>query len=50
MIPDLSAHGPATMKRMERDGLRWPVFTGREMGDLISYLNMIERLQDRPRD
>jgi cytochrome c2 len=32
-------HGPAMLAQMEKRSIRWPVFTGREMADLIAYLN-----------
>ncbi len=39
MASALWRHGPMMLTRMEKQGLRWPVFDAREMADLIAYLN-----------
>jgi cytochrome c2 len=32
-------HGPEMMRKMKQQGIDWPEFKGREMADLIAYLN-----------
>lgn len=32
-------HGSSMMKTMKQQGIDWPEFKGREMADLIAYLN-----------
>jgi mono/diheme cytochrome c family protein len=39
MISTLWRHGPRMLDEMQAKRLAWPVFTAREMSDLISYLN-----------
>jgi mono/diheme cytochrome c family protein len=39
MVSALWRHGPAMLERMKSQGILWPRFDGREMADLIGYLN-----------
>jgi cytochrome c2 len=39
MVSALWRHGPAMLERMKNQGMHWPRFEGREMADLIGYLN-----------
>jgi cytochrome c2 len=39
IVSALWRHGPAMMEQMKRQGTPWPRFDGREMADLIGYLN-----------
>ncbi len=39
MASALWQHGPRMLSEMEKRGLRWPVLTGRELADLIAFLN-----------
>jgi mono/diheme cytochrome c family protein len=38
MASALWRHGPKMQLEMEKRGIRWPAFTGREMADLVAYL------------
>jgi mono/diheme cytochrome c family protein len=40
MVSLLTRHGPSMLSRMQEKKLAWPHFTGDEMADLISYLNI----------
>ena len=39
MTRSLWTHGPQMLRALDQLGLSWPVFEGREMTDLIAYLN-----------
>jgi mono/diheme cytochrome c family protein len=39
MVSALWHHGPAMLAEMRKQGKPWPRFEGREMADLIAYLN-----------
>ena len=39
MVAALWRHGPTMLQRMEEKHLAWPRFDGRDMSDLIAYLN-----------
>jgi hypothetical protein len=39
MVSGLWRHGPAMLQEMKSQGTPWPRFDGREMADLIGYLN-----------
>jgi mono/diheme cytochrome c family protein len=39
MVSALWHHGPKMLEKMQSQGVRWPRFDGREMSDLITYLN-----------
>jgi mono/diheme cytochrome c family protein len=39
MVSALWHHGPRMLEQMKSKGVRWPRFDGREMSDLIAYLN-----------
>jgi mono/diheme cytochrome c family protein len=39
MASALWRHGPQMQAEMEKKGIRWPVFSGRDVADLISFLN-----------
>ena len=39
MVSGLWRHGPAMLESMKKQGTAWPRFEGREMADLIAYLN-----------
>jgi mono/diheme cytochrome c family protein len=39
MVSALWHHGPRMLEQMSGKGIRWPRFDGREMSDLIAYLN-----------
>jgi len=39
MASALWHHGPRMREKMQSQGIRWPRFDGREMSDLIAYLN-----------
>lgn len=39
MVSVLWQHGPPMLEKMGQQGIPWPRFTGREMADLIEYLN-----------
>jgi mono/diheme cytochrome c family protein len=39
MASALWHHGPKMLEKMQGQGVRWPRFDGREMSDLIAYLN-----------
>jgi mono/diheme cytochrome c family protein len=39
MASALWHHGPRMLDKMQSQGVRWPRFDGREMSDLIAYLN-----------
>jgi len=39
MASALWHHGPKMLEKMQSQGVRWPRFDGREMSDLIAYLN-----------
>jgi cytochrome c551/c552 len=39
MVSGLWRHGPAMLESMKKQGTPWPRFNGREMADLIAYLN-----------
>lgn len=39
MVSALWRHGPAMLEAMKKRGTPWPRFNGREMSDLIAYLN-----------
>jgi mono/diheme cytochrome c family protein len=39
MVSALWRHGPAMLESMKKKGTPWPRFNGREMSDLIGYLN-----------
>jgi cytochrome c551/c552 len=39
MVSALWRHGPAMLELMRKRGTPWPRFNGREMADLIAYLN-----------
>jgi hypothetical protein len=39
MVTGLWRHGPALLEQMKKQGTPWPRFDGREMADLIGYLN-----------
>jgi cytochrome c551/c552 len=43
MASALWHHGPKMLEKMQSQGVRWPRFDGREMSDLIAYLNSAER-------
>ena len=34
-------HGPAMLRRMEEQGIRWPRLTGDQLADLIAYVNTL---------
>jgi mono/diheme cytochrome c family protein len=42
MVSALWRHGPGMLDRIRADGLRWPRFSGRDMANLIAYLNSRE--------
>jgi mono/diheme cytochrome c family protein len=42
MASALWRHGPKMQAEMEKKGIRWPVFTGRDMADLVAYLQSTE--------
>jgi len=39
MVSGLWRHGPTMLESMKKQGTAWPRFEGREMADLIAYLN-----------
>jgi mono/diheme cytochrome c family protein len=39
MVSALWHHGPRMLEQMQSKGVRWPRFDGREMSDLIAWLN-----------
>ena len=39
MASALWQHGPTMLAEMDKKTIRWPAFTGREMADLVAYLN-----------
>ena len=39
MVSALWRHGPAMLEKLKNQGTPWPRFDGREMADLIGYLN-----------
>ena len=39
MVSALWHHGPRMLQQMNDRGIRWPRFDGREMSDLVAYLN-----------
>ena len=39
IVSALWRHGPRMLEQMTGKGLPWPRFEGREMSDLIAYLN-----------
>jgi mono/diheme cytochrome c family protein len=39
MVSALWHHGPKMLEKMQSQGVRWPRFDGRDMSDLIAYLN-----------
>jgi hypothetical protein len=36
-------HGPTMLERMKQQGIDWPRFNGREMEDVIAYLNIVDK-------
>ena len=47
MVSALWRHGPAMLEQMKNQGTPWPRFEGREMADLIGYLNSGEAGRNR---
>lgn len=43
MLSALWRHGPAMLAQMQSKAIPWPRFNGREMSDLIAYLNLHEK-------
>lgn len=39
MASALWRHGPKMQAEMQQKGIRWPVFSGRDLADLVAYLN-----------
>jgi mono/diheme cytochrome c family protein len=39
MVSSLWRHGPGMLERMKQMNIQWPRLTGRQMSDLIAYLN-----------
>ena len=39
----LWTHGPTMLDRMKQRGIEWPRFNGRDLEDLIAYLNKVDK-------